>query len=80
MKNHFYIFNHIKGKNGFEEKQHSFFIFSLYEAVCILLENHVHRLPVIDPISNNVVFILTHKRILRYFYFYVSRGLFEMKF
>ncbi|UJR16183.1 hypothetical protein I4U23_003093 [Adineta vaga] len=44
---------------------------SLYDAVCILLDNHVHRLPIIDPTTNNVVFILTHKRILRFFYLYI---------
>ncbi|CAF1504711.1 unnamed protein product [Adineta steineri] len=44
---------------------------SLYEAVSILLDNHVHRLPIIDPATNNVVFILTHKRILRFFYLYI---------
>lgn len=49
------------------------FSFSLFEAIQILLENHVHRLPIIDPINNNVVFILTHKRILRFFYLYVSK-------
>ena len=47
--------------------------FSLFEAVRILTENHVHRLPIVDPISNNVIFILTHKRILRFFYLYVRR-------
>jgi 5'-AMP-activated protein kinase regulatory gamma subunit len=44
---------------------------SLFEAIRILLENHVHRLPIIDPTTNNVVFILTHKRILRFFYLYI---------
>jgi len=49
-----------------------FVFYSLFEAVRILVENHVHRLPIIDPTTNNVVFILTHKRILRFFYLYVS--------
>lgn len=44
---------------------------SLYEAIRILVENHVHRLPIVDPITNNVVYILTHKRILRFFYLYI---------
>ncbi|CAF1465871.1 unnamed protein product [Rotaria magnacalcarata] len=44
---------------------------SLFEAVRILIENHVHRLPIVDPISHNVIFILTHKRILRFFYLYI---------
>jgi len=47
-------------------------ISSLFDAVKILIENHVHRLPIIDPNTNNVIFILTHKRILRFFYLYVS--------
>jgi len=51
-------------------------LFSLFEAVRVLLENHVHRLPIIDPITNNVIFILTHKRILKFFYFYVSEIVF----
>ncbi|CAF1371823.1 unnamed protein product [Adineta steineri] len=44
---------------------------SLFDAVRILTENHVHRLPIVDPITNNVVFILTHKRVLRFFYLYI---------
>jgi 5'-AMP-activated protein kinase regulatory gamma subunit len=48
--------------------------FSLFDAIRILIDNHVHRLPIIDPITNNVIFILTHKRILRFFYLYVSRS------
>ena len=53
------------------------FLFSLFDAIEILLENHVHRLPIIDATTNNVVFILTHKRILRFFYLYVSSVLFN---
>lgn len=44
---------------------------SLFDAIRILIENHVHRLPIVDPVTNNVVFILTHKRILRFFYLYI---------
>ncbi|CAF2518073.1 unnamed protein product [Rotaria sp. Silwood2] len=44
---------------------------SLFEAVRTLVENHVHRLPIVDPISHNVIFILTHKRILRFLYLYI---------
>ncbi|CAF3876074.1 unnamed protein product [Rotaria magnacalcarata] len=44
---------------------------SLFEAVRVLVENRVHRLPIIDPTTHNVVFILTHKRILRFFYLYI---------
>ena len=49
------------------------FIFSLFDATRILLENHIHRLPVIDSVTNNVLFILTHKRILKYLDLCVSR-------
>jgi predicted transcriptional regulator len=73
MKNHYYLFDRIKGrKNLLNKSKIIHFCFSLFEAIRILLENHVHRLPIIDPTTNNVVFILTHKRILRYFYLYVS--------
>jgi len=44
---------------------------SLFDAIRILIDNHVHRLPIIDSITNNVIFILTHKRILRFFYLYI---------
>ncbi|CAF3882153.1 unnamed protein product [Rotaria sp. Silwood2] len=44
---------------------------SLFDAVRVLLENRVHRLPIIDSTTNNVIFILTHKRILRFFYLYI---------
>ncbi len=74
MKNHYYVLNQligIRNKTKNKLKELYFFLSSLFEAVRILIENHVHRLPIIDPISNNVVFILTHKRILRYFYLYV---------
>lgn len=41
---------------------------SLHEAVGILVENKIHRLPVIDPFSGNALYILTHKRILTFLY------------
>lgn len=41
---------------------------SLHEAVKMLVENKIHRLPVIDPETGNALFILTHKKILRYVY------------
>jgi len=77
MKNLYYVLNQqIGNRNKIKKKNNpnNFFFASssLFEAVQLLIENHVHRLPIIDPISNNVVFILTHKRILRYFYLYVS--------
>jgi hypothetical protein len=32
------------------------------------------RLPVIDPDTGNVLYILTHKRILRFLFLYVSHA------
>lgn len=45
---------------------------SLYEAIHTLIQNRIHRLPVIDPDTGNVLYILTHKRILRFLFLYVS--------
>lgn len=45
---------------------------SLYDAIKTLIHNRIHRLPVIDPLTGNVLYILTHKRILRFLFLYVS--------
>jgi len=45
---------------------------SLYDAIKILIHSRIHRLPVIDPATGNVLYILTHKRILRFLFLYVS--------
>ena len=45
---------------------------SVYDAVKALVDNRVHRLPVMDGPTGNVVYILTHKRILRFLSLYVS--------
>ncbi|XP_014217358.1 5'-AMP-activated protein kinase subunit gamma-1-like [Copidosoma floridanum] len=45
---------------------------SLFDAIKILIDNRIHRLPVIDPNTGNVLYILTHKRILRFLFLYVS--------
>lgn len=45
---------------------------SLYDAIKMLIENRIHRLPVIDTLTGNVLYILTHKRILRFLFLYVS--------
>ncbi len=45
---------------------------SLFDAIARLITNKIHRLPVIDPHSGNVLYILTHKRILRFLFLYVS--------
>ncbi|XP_063934676.1 5'-AMP-activated protein kinase subunit gamma-2-like [Zophobas morio] len=39
---------------------------SLLKAVRYLLDNKIHRLPVIDPSTGNALYILTHKRILSF--------------
>merc|ERR1719411_1558754 len=44
---------------------------SLFKAIQILIENKIHRLPVIDPTSGNVLYILTHKRLLRFLFLYI---------
>ena len=45
---------------------------SLFEAICSLVNNRIHRLPVIDKHTGNVLHILTHKRILKFLFLYVS--------
>ena len=45
---------------------------SLYDAICSLVNNRIHRLPVIDKHTGNVLHILTHKRILKFLFLYVS--------
>ncbi|KAK7110588.1 hypothetical protein V1264_014433 [Littorina saxatilis] len=45
---------------------------SLYEAVKALIDNHVHRLPVVDRTTGNAIYILTHKRILRFLHIYLK--------
>uniref|UniRef100_A0A1E1WEJ7 CBS domain-containing protein n=1 Tax=Pectinophora gossypiella TaxID=13191 RepID=A0A1E1WEJ7_PECGO len=45
---------------------------SLYDAIRMLIMNRIHRLPVIDPETGNVLYILTHKRILRFLFLYIN--------
>uniref|UniRef100_A0A4W5R418 5'-AMP-activated protein kinase subunit gamma-1 n=1 Tax=Hucho hucho TaxID=62062 RepID=A0A4W5R418_9TELE len=45
---------------------------SLYDAVSSLLKNKIHRLPVIDPLTGNTLYILTHKRILKFLKLFIS--------
>ena len=45
---------------------------SVCTAVRKLKQTKVHRLPVIDPVSGNAVFIITHKRILKFMHIFVS--------
>uniref|UniRef100_A0A452GU43 CBS domain-containing protein n=1 Tax=Gopherus agassizii TaxID=38772 RepID=A0A452GU43_9SAUR len=43
---------------------------SLFHAVYQLIKNRIHRLPVIEPVSGNVLHILTHKRILKFLHLF----------
>uniref|UniRef100_A0A8D3A1M9 Protein kinase, AMP-activated, gamma 3a non-catalytic subunit n=1 Tax=Scophthalmus maximus TaxID=52904 RepID=A0A8D3A1M9_SCOMX len=43
---------------------------SLFDAIYFLLKYKIHRLPVIDPESGNVLHILTHKRILKFLHIF----------
>jgi len=47
---------------------------SLFEAIQMLYKYRVHRLPVIDTSTGNALFIMTHKRILRFLFLYVSQA------
>jgi len=44
---------------------------TLFDAIRMLIENKIHRLPVIDPETGNVLYILTHKRLLKFLYLYI---------
>ncbi|XP_027135408.1 5'-AMP-activated protein kinase subunit gamma-1 isoform X1 [Larimichthys crocea] len=45
---------------------------SLYDAVSSLLKNKIHRLPVIDSLTGNTLYILTHKRILKFLKLFIA--------
>jgi len=45
---------------------------NLFTAVQLLLTNRIHRLPVVDFASGNVLYILTHKRILKFLSLYIA--------
>uniref|UniRef100_A0A673LM59 CBS domain-containing protein n=1 Tax=Sinocyclocheilus rhinocerous TaxID=307959 RepID=A0A673LM59_9TELE len=45
---------------------------SIFDAVYSLIKNKIHRLPVIDPVTGNALYILTHKRILKFLQLFVS--------
>ncbi|XP_055764599.1 5'-AMP-activated protein kinase subunit gamma-1-like isoform X2 [Salvelinus fontinalis] len=51
---------------------------SLFDAIYSLLRYKIHRLPVIDPVSGNVLHILTHKRILKFLHIFVRQHGLEM--
>ncbi|XP_017651791.1 5'-AMP-activated protein kinase subunit gamma-3 isoform X3 [Nannospalax galili] len=43
---------------------------SLFEAVYALIKNRIHRLPILDPVSGTVLYILTHKRLLKFLHIF----------
>lgn len=45
---------------------------SLHDAINLLSKNRVHRLLMIDPLSGDVLYILSHKRILRFLFVYLN--------
>ncbi|XP_038206323.1 5'-AMP-activated protein kinase subunit gamma-like [Zerene cesonia] len=45
---------------------------SLHEAINLLIKHRVHRLLMIDPTSGDVLYILSHKRILRFLFVYLN--------
>lgn len=45
---------------------------NLYQAIKTLITSKVHRLPVVDRVSGNALYVLTHKRILRFLYIYIN--------
>lgn len=49
---------------------------SLYTAILTITERKVHRIPVIDPVTKDFLFLITHKRILKFLYLFV-RDLFH---
>lgn len=50
---------------------------SLLDAIRMLLHNRIHRLPVIDEDTGNVLYTITHKRILRFLFLYVRPSTFN---
>ncbi|XP_056007020.1 5'-AMP-activated protein kinase subunit gamma-2-like isoform X4 [Ostrea edulis] len=45
---------------------------NLYQAIKTLISCKVHRLPVVDRSTGNALYVLTHKRILRFLYIYIN--------
>uniref|UniRef100_A0A8C9X909 Protein kinase, AMP-activated, gamma 3b non-catalytic subunit n=2 Tax=Sander lucioperca TaxID=283035 RepID=A0A8C9X909_SANLU len=50
----------------------TYILIYLFDAIYSLLKNKIHRLPIIDPTSGNVLHILTHKRILKFLHIFGS--------
>ncbi|CAD5220497.1 unnamed protein product [Bursaphelenchus xylophilus] len=45
---------------------------SLYKAVEMLCEHKIHRLPVLEPSSGDILYILTHKRLIKFLFLYLN--------
>ncbi|KAM4697557.1 5'-AMP-activated protein kinase subunit gamma-3 [Rhinophrynus dorsalis] len=45
---------------------------SLFHAVYSLIKNKIHRLPVMDPTSGNILHIFTHKRLLKFLHLFAG--------
>nr|CAD2165006.1 unnamed protein product [Meloidogyne enterolobii] len=45
---------------------------SLYRAVQLLCEHKIHRLPVMEHSTGNILYILTHKRLIKFLHLYIS--------
>ena len=45
---------------------------SLYDAVKMLVDYKIHRLPIIDSKTGNSLYILTHKKLLNFLFSLVS--------
>ena len=68
----FVFFTEVLGKSNVKELMSIGPDATLLDAIKMLIENKIHRLPVIDPETGNVLYILTHKRLLKFLYLYVS--------
>ncbi|ESO07896.1 hypothetical protein HELRODRAFT_75648, partial [Helobdella robusta] len=53
---------------------------SLLASAAILARHHIHHLPVVDPITGNILFVLTSKRILRFIASYVRKDVIGNQF
>lgn len=45
---------------------------SIFSAVQMLVQHKIHRLPVIDPTTGNALYVITHKKLLRYIFEHVD--------
>ncbi|KAL3085177.1 hypothetical protein niasHS_010246 [Heterodera schachtii] len=45
---------------------------SLHKAAQLLCEHKIHRLPVLEHSTGNILYILTHKRLIKFLYLYIN--------